>query len=178
VEKQTIAERIADKFHEIQVHVRDKGRRNEKRAVAAFGDPKRGECIDSDLGVPLWFRSIRNASTLEEPAGIDIMVWTDLGVEVPIQIKSSEWGARKFRAAQAVSGKYKTGILFPVITCRHRKNKERNSILLDIPVVVIDDKNHDAIIIRRMIIDSARIIYYALCHEYAKKCGFIFTRAA
>ena len=93
------ASRVLQLFEHIW-KVSSRGRRNELRAVAAFEDRS------SD--VPEWFFSIENASSLQDRAGIDVVIKTDAG-KVHVQIKSCQKKADAFKADQA-SGHYSKDI--------------------------------------------------------------------
>jgi hypothetical protein len=133
-----------------------KGPRNEKRAVAAFGCREGGGAPDTRLSdVPEWFCAIYNAGRRLDAAGIDIVVWTDAG-RVRIQIKSSQKNATLFREKQ-----------------------KRGTYRPDIAVVVIDEDNHGAEDIRRLIIAAATEQYEILLAKNANKVGVQFlVRAA
>ena len=62
------------------------GRINELRALVAI-DPQ-------NWNAPSWLRSVRLATPWEDSVGVDLVVETDAGL-VPIQVKSSEGGAKK-----------------------------------------------------------------------------------
>lgn len=96
-----------------------KGRRNELRAVAAFEE----RCDD----VPDWFVSIENSSLRLDRAGIDVVVYTDIG-RAFVQIKSHPRKAETFRQNQE-KGKYRKDIGVTVIKEDFTPREVRRAVL-------------------------------------------------
>ena len=68
----------------------ERGRRNEQRVYIAFESPA------VRYGFPPWFRYLRACTTDEDRSGSDAIIETDDIGKILVQIKSSEYAARKF----------------------------------------------------------------------------------
>ena len=62
------------------------GLRNEQNVMRVFSIP---------FDAPAWFTEIRKATKEEDHHGVDFIITTDVG-EIPLQLKSSDFGAQKF----------------------------------------------------------------------------------
>ncbi len=133
---------FADKLFETIWKEKPKGRRNEMRVIAAFA-------VRTD-DVPDWFFEIKKATDRLEPAGIDMVIYTDMG-KVYIQVKSCERKAHEFRLEQG-KGKYRK----------------------DIAVIVVLEESHNPELVRQTVIFAATVEYTKLLVKVSARRGISF----